>query len=203
MGGQSRRRPIVAEPYKDVEREHSFDGLTEYDNRVPLWLHTLFVLSVLWSVWYVGHYLLGNGKLGVPAYEEERIQILEARAAAGGGIPDEEVLRQFSHVPERVAAGKEVFFGPGICASCHGQDGLGLTGVGPNLRDDRWLYGSDMSDLIQTMVEGRPGGMPSQTMLSEQQMINVAAFLADWNRTQKANGRGFSKEGEVEEKITY
>jgi mono/diheme cytochrome c family protein len=72
-----------------------------------------------------------------------------------------------------------------------------MAGVGPNLRDDNWLYGSDMLEMIETLQYGRPGGMPAQgSILSERDMIAVAAYLADWNRTAKANGQGYTKDGE-------
>lgn len=195
----------MADDYQDVERNHSFDGITEYDNRVPAWLNALFLLSTVWAIGYMGWYFLGGGSIGVGAYEAERAEILRAKLESGGGIPDEETLRQLSHDDEQVARGRELYFGKGACTSCHGQDGLGLSGVGPNLRDDRWLYGHDMTDLIETLQNGRNNGsMPSQAaILTEQEMIAVASFIADWNRTAKANDQGYVKEGSELDPIDY
>ena len=33
--------------------------------------------------------------------------------------------------------------------------------MGPPLMDDKWIYGSDPSQIFATIVEGRPNGMPS------------------------------------------
>ncbi|HEX8073122.1 MAG TPA: c-type cytochrome [Pyrinomonadaceae bacterium] len=44
------------------------------------------------------------------------------------------------------------------CSGCHAQGGGGM---GPPLMDDKWLYGSDPANVFQTVVEGRPNGMPS------------------------------------------
>jgi cytochrome c oxidase cbb3-type subunit 3 len=44
------------------------------------------------------------------------------------------------------------------CSGCHAQGG---GGIGPPLLDDKWLYGSDPANVFQTIVEGRPNGMPS------------------------------------------
>jgi cytochrome c oxidase cbb3-type subunit 3 len=44
------------------------------------------------------------------------------------------------------------------CAGCHANGGGGM---GPPLMDDRWIYGSAPANIYQTIVEGRPNGMPS------------------------------------------
>src|SRR5215204_6384822 len=43
------------------------------------------------------------------------------------------------------------------CSGCHFQGGGGM---GPPLMDDEWLYGSDPEDIFNTIVQGRPNGMP-------------------------------------------
>ena len=45
------------------------------------------------------------------------------------------------------------------CVGCHGGRAGG--GMGPSLRDSAWAYGESDSDLYATIVEGRPGGMPT------------------------------------------
>jgi cytochrome c oxidase cbb3-type subunit III len=48
------------------------------------------------------------------------------------------------------------------CAACHGEKGTGNQELGtPNLTDGIWLYGSSKSDVIQSVVTGRGGTMPS------------------------------------------
>jgi cytochrome c oxidase cbb3-type subunit 3 len=44
------------------------------------------------------------------------------------------------------------------CSGCHSNGGGGM---GPALMDDKWLYGSAPAEIYRTIVEGRPGGMPS------------------------------------------
>lgn len=44
------------------------------------------------------------------------------------------------------------------CQGCHGGGG---GGIGPALMDDFWTYGSEPQQVYQTIVEGRPNGMPS------------------------------------------
>jgi len=49
-------------------------------------------------------------------------------------------------------------FGWYNCAGCHANGGGGM---GPALTDDEWIYGSAPEQIYQTIVEGRPNGMPS------------------------------------------
>jgi cytochrome c oxidase cbb3-type subunit III len=44
------------------------------------------------------------------------------------------------------------------CAGCHFRGG---GGIGPALMDDVWIYGKDPANIYQTIVEGRPNGMPA------------------------------------------
>ena len=45
--------------------------------------------------------------------------------------------------------------------NCEGCHFLGGGGMGPALMDDKWIYGSDPANIFETIVEGRPNGMPS------------------------------------------
>jgi cytochrome c oxidase cbb3-type subunit 3 len=44
------------------------------------------------------------------------------------------------------------------CAGCHSNGGGGM---GPPLMDDEWVYGSEPRNIYESIVEGRPNGMPS------------------------------------------
>jgi cytochrome c oxidase cbb3-type subunit 3 len=44
------------------------------------------------------------------------------------------------------------------CAGCHAHGGGGM---GPPLMDDEWIYGFQPQNIYDTIVEGRPNGMPS------------------------------------------
>lgn len=173
---------------QDVLRDHSFDGIQEYDNKLPLWWQVIFYVSIVWGGLYFAWYHIAGAEVGVEAYETAREERLRDEALAAAGLPSEEELRAFSHDATRVASGKELFFGRGNCATCHGENGLGL--VGPNLRDDLWIYGSDMSVLVETLRDGRNNNtMPANKgILTTDQMIDLAAYIADWNRTAKQDG---------------
>jgi cytochrome c oxidase cbb3-type subunit III len=44
------------------------------------------------------------------------------------------------------------------CAGCHAHGGGGM---GPPLRDDEWRYGGSMEEMVATILDGRPNGMPA------------------------------------------
>lgn len=49
-------------------------------------------------------------------------------------------------------------FGWYNCAGCHANGGGGM---GPPLMDDEWIYGSSPENIYNTIMQGRPNGMPS------------------------------------------
>lgn len=53
----------------------------------------------------------------------------------------------------------EVLFAAMNCDGCHGGGALGF--VGPSLVDGRWRYGGADGKLYQSIVYGRPRGMPA------------------------------------------
>jgi cytochrome c oxidase cbb3-type subunit III len=45
--------------------------------------------------------------------------------------------------------------------NCHGCHANGGGGIGPALMDDKWIYGAEPRNIYETILEGRPNGMPS------------------------------------------
>ena len=63
-----------------------------------------------------------------------------------------------SHDPAAARVGQKHF---ATCTGCHGPDGGGNPAMGaPNLRDDAWLYGGELDQIITSISEGRHGEMP-------------------------------------------
>jgi cytochrome c oxidase cbb3-type subunit 3 len=61
------------------------------------------------------------------------------------------------------------------CNGCHAQGGGGM---GVALMDDKWLYGHRPADIYASIVEGRPGGMPSfGGRIPEDQVWQLAAYV--------------------------
>ena len=48
------------------------------------------------------------------------------------------------------------------CAACHGDKGQGSQDLGaPNLSDKIWLFGSDKATIVEGLMNGRGGVMPT------------------------------------------
>jgi cytochrome c oxidase cbb3-type subunit 3 len=61
------------------------------------------------------------------------------------------------------------------CSGCHAMGGGGM---GPPLMDAEWRYGGRMEDIVQTILNGRPNGMPAfKGRITEQQAWQLAAYV--------------------------
>jgi cytochrome c oxidase cbb3-type subunit III len=61
------------------------------------------------------------------------------------------------------------------CSGCHFQ---GSGGIGPALMDDEWIYGSEPAQIYDTILRGRPNGMPAWAgKIPEYQMWQIVAYV--------------------------
>lgn len=61
------------------------------------------------------------------------------------------------------------------CQGCHFQGG---GGIGPALMDHTWFYGSNPDDIYNSIVEGRPEGMPSyRGKIPDPQVWQIVAYV--------------------------
>ncbi|YCI07117.1 c-type cytochrome (plasmid) [Ensifer sp. D2-11] len=66
------------------------------------------------------------------------------------------------------------------CKGCHANGG---GGSGPALMDDRWIYGGEFRNIVQTIREGRPNGMPSfRGKIPDEQVMQIAAYVRSMER---------------------
>ena len=73
-----------------------------------------------------------------------------------------------------LASGKRLFTWYN-CTGCHANGG---GGSGPALTDETWTYGGDGKTIVQTIVEGRPNGMPAfGGRIPIDQIWQLAAFV--------------------------
>jgi cytochrome c oxidase cbb3-type subunit 3 len=61
------------------------------------------------------------------------------------------------------------------CNGCHANGG---GGSGPPLMDDKWIYGARIENIVATIREGRPNGMPSfRGKIPDDQIWQIAAYV--------------------------
>ena len=68
------------------------------------------------------------------------------------------------------------------CSGCHSNGGGGM---GPDLMDDVWIYGGRLEQIHQTLVQGRPNGMPSWgDKVPDEQLWQISAYVRSMSLPQ-------------------
>jgi cytochrome c oxidase cbb3-type subunit 3 len=179
-------KPIEEE--KDLQLNHSYDGIVELDNFMPPWLKYVFYLTIVVAVVYFFNYtVLGFGETQIEEYQaslEEASLEAEARAATMLASIDETNVSYDSSTPA-INAGQELF--AGNCAACHAMDGGG--GIGPNLTDEYWIHGGDIQSIFKVVKYGvvEKGMIPWQDQLSAEEMQQVSSFIFSLQGTAPEN----------------
>ena len=83
--------------------------------------------------------------------------ITEVDLSPGAPAPTPPTKNRMEESAYEINQGKQLF-DQYNCTGCHFHGG---GGIGPALMDDKWIYGSDPANIYETIVEGRPNGMPS------------------------------------------
>ncbi len=169
----------------DVEREHSFDGITEFDNHLPNWWLWSFYLACIFSVFYWGAYhITGFAALPTEVYEAD-----QAALAAQSTDADDETLRALLADPNYIASGKKIF--DINCASCHRNDGGGMPGLGPNLTDKFWLHGGEPASIYTTVTKGviEKGMVAWESQLGASKCRKATVYVMSLRNKNVANGR--------------
>ena len=170
---------------RDQVRDHDFDGIQEFDNRLPNWWIGTFVLTVLFGLYHwLGHHTFEAKPTIRQEYERDMKEILDTQAAKGGSGPTDEAVLAAYKDPAQVAAGKTVFMAN--CIACHMADGGG--GIGVNFTDDYWLHGNRPGQIATTITNGVPdkGMVTWKGVLTPDQIIHVAAYVMTLHGTKPA-----------------
>jgi cytochrome c oxidase cbb3-type subunit III len=111
--------------------------------------------------------------------------------SAGGGARDVAVVNPYADDPVARAEGRALYASMN-CAGCHGPAGGG--GIGPPLADTDWIYGGQPENVVETVLQGRPNGMPAfGARLPRAEAWKLAAYVltlapADTGRKSPAVG---------------
>ncbi len=159
---------------------HIYDGIQEYDNPLPRWWFSMFVITIVFSLVYLLLYPgLGSFK-GVLGWSQESAWQKEKQEADEKYGP---IFAEYSKasIVELQSNRKALLSGQRIfannCAVCHGSAATGSYGF-PNLTDSDWLYGSEPDQIKTTISQGRRGAMPGWgPIIGEQGVTSVAEFV--------------------------
>lgn len=79
------------------------------------------------------------------------------------------------------------------CTGCHSEGG---GGIGPSLMDVNWRYGSTMEDIVQSISNGRPNGMPAfGGKMTAAQIWQTAAYVRSLSQHVPQSIRSGRSEG--------
>ena len=173
---------------------HDFDGIQEYDNRLPnWWLWTLYVTIIFGVFYWFFFHTWSWGPLSYETFLNEQARAAEAQLARMEGQElNDETLLLMASVPDNVGRGREIF--TSHCTTCHLDDGSGS--VGPNLTDNYWIHDHTPMGIHETVTNGVPDkGMAAWGgQLGPSRVQDVVAFVLS---IQGTNVPGKEPEGEL------
>ncbi|MBL4575841.1 MAG: c-type cytochrome [Opitutaceae bacterium] len=161
---------------EDPIREHTFDGIEEYDKKLPnWWLFTLYASIVFSFVYWIYYEQSGIGKSSEENLAIELARIETVKRASPSYVMGDTELWEMSWDKSVVSNGKATYIA--FCVSCHGANLEG--GIGLSLVDDTWVIGGNPTDIVKMVTDGSPakGMMPWGTILGDKKISEVVAFI--------------------------
>ncbi len=159
-----------------MSEQHEYDGITyRKEKSSPGVFRILFIVLAAWGVIFMGYYLFSGWSSQAEAdaakkTRDSRKQSVHkaAEATAAGAAGDGDKIEAY------VAAGKKLY--GSLCVACHGENAKG--GIGPDLTSSKYKYGKSRLEIIKSIGEGRPGGMPSfSSQLDKEQVESLVEFV--------------------------
>ena len=146
--------------------EHSWDGIGEYKNPLPLGWAVVYALVIVWALWYMlaGYPLNSYSQIG--EYNEE-VAAANAKFEKSFANPDAKTLH---------AMGESLFLVQ--CSACHGITGDGINGKAADLA----VWGSE-EGIYSVIINGSKGleypmGEMPAGMADEEGAKAIAAYIA-------------------------
>jgi cytochrome c oxidase cbb3-type subunit 3 len=164
-------------------RPHAFDGIKEFNRRLPnWWLFTLYATIVFWIGYWSYYEWFRVAPEGPSRVEREmsRIEAEKLRAAATSRI-DDASLWAMSRNAVFVDEGRQIF--TANCIPCHLASLRGRsenkTAIGPDLTVQIWLHGGHPTDVYHTVTQGvLVKGMPTWgPVLGPKRIASVVAYV--------------------------
>jgi cytochrome c oxidase cbb3-type subunit III len=169
-------KPTPEEPI----RPHVFDGIQEYDKRLPnWWLNTLYITIVFWVAYWAYHEWLHLGESDVQIVESAMARIATERLSEAK--LDDASLWEMSRNAAFVDAGKSTF--DTNCAACHLASLRGKSesagAIGPDLTDTAWLHGGKPTEIHNLIMKGvlTKGMPPWESVLGAKKISEATAYV--------------------------
>ena len=99
----------------------------------------------------------------------------------GGPLEQQQVNNPFHGNAYGISEGQRLFAWYN-CSGCHSHGGGGM---GPPLIKKDWIYGGEPENIFETIVKGRPNGMPTWGgRIPEYQIWQIVAYVRSLNELQ-------------------
>lgn len=177
-----------------VLRDHVYDGIQEYDQKLPnWWLFTWYITIVWFVIAWIAYYQLNLGESGQEQVDKQLASIKAIQLKELEKLSDDK-LWAMSQDEKVVAAGAATF--ATTCVACHAPDlsatVMGTTPANPNekvkvklpglpLNDTEWKHGGNPLQLLGIVRKGAPDvtkGMPPwEPQLGLNRVVEVVAFV--------------------------
>ncbi|MDQ2656667.1 MAG: c-type cytochrome, partial [Bacteroidota bacterium] len=147
---------VPVEQESEIVLEHSYDGIRELDNHLPPWWKWLFNGSIAFAILYmIVYHVTDSLPLSHDEFRQELAlaeeQAKKYQASQPQAVIDENTLT-YTADPALIESGKSIFMSNN-CGGCHRNDGGGNT-IGPNLADEYWLHGGEVTSVFKTIKNG-------------------------------------------------
>lgn len=155
-------------------RPHTFDGIGEYDKKMPNWWLNVFYLTLAFGVLYwmaVQRFAESTPQSRV----QDAMERIETIRLANSPSLDNASLWQMSRNVTFVEAGRKSYMAN--CTSCHGEDLKG--GIGADLISDTWIHGGDPTQIFHTIENGviAQGMQAWGPTLGSKRIAELTAFI--------------------------
>lgn len=143
---------------------HDFDGIEELNTPMPRWWLITFYITIVWGIGYTIAYpawpMISGATSGLLGYSTraEVVQQIEDHEAANAELVSELLAVDLASFDPQsdlhryaVSRGASVFRAQ--CSQCHGSGAAGTVGY-PNLLDNDWLWGGDLTQIAYTVRHG-------------------------------------------------
>lgn len=170
--------------------EHEYDGIQEYDQKLPnWWLFTLYGAMIIAVVyWFV--FFTAGAEDQLEELEQDMAMIERMRLEQSIDITDASLFWSMAGNPGVVVEGKAIY--ESNCLNCHGAElngrdpntGIDLPGV--NLVDNGWIHGHQPDQIYNTIYHGVQGkGMAAWgSQLGQQRIVKVVAYILNQHGDQ-------------------
>lgn len=194
---EPRRADFASKKGEVVLREHEYDGIQEFDQKLPnWWLITFFGAIIFYLIYWFAYYQAGLIKTDQAAVTDAMSGIQEQKAKALeetlAKLDDKILVNDWASDSSIVAEGEKIY--SLVCIGCHGPELDAPTKLGLSLVDHEWKYGDRPMDIFKLINEGSPAeskGMPPTgakmipwgATYNPKQIAQLVAFLIAKNPT--------------------